>query len=238
MKKHLIAVAIASLGTLPLGAHAGFAAITSALPTGNQLIGAADVALSLGRDFTVGVHDISVTAFGAYDSGNNGFTSPIRVGIFDNLTQSLVGGVFREFNSATSGTNLGGTNYWFIHLGADSFDLQAGHSYSIVAQGYGSPTFGLEQNGNTNFGSPDPGIDTGLDGSNVPLITFNNSRFTSATSALAYPTIADATGRYDAGSFIFEQVQQTNPAAVPLPGTLALSVFGAALFGARRRKAK
>ncbi len=174
-------------------------------------------------DFTVAAGGITVTQLGAFDSGQNGFSSAISVGIFNFNTQTIVAGLSASLT--TNNTVADGQSRFIDN--ADVF-LAAGN-YSIVAVGYGPN----EQNGNAGLGGTPPTINTG-----GGLVTFfGAARNLNGTTALVFPTLVDSgpANRYDAGTFKFVA---GNTTAAPEPGSLALllPVMGAVGIVLRRRR--
>ena len=185
-----------------------FIALDSTRGVGNQGWNGA-----LGMDFDV-IEPIRVTELGAFDSGQNGLSKDIEVGVFDRDTETLVAGLDATITSSNS---LDGQSRY-----ADIADvlLPIG-SYAIVAQGYGSS----EKNGNAGSGGTGPTIDEG--GGRIEFV--GQARY-SRTKSLVYPTTSDGgpANRYDAGTFKYE---------IPEPGMLALlgTAFPVLCLQRRRR---
>lgn len=161
---------------------------------GNQNYGG-----TLGMDFSV-ERPVSVTALGAFDSGSDGFSLPIRVQLWtrnengtpDNFADDTGLAVLADitFSAANPGAADGGSR--FIALPAP-LALPVG-TYSIVAWGYGD----AELNGNAGGITPAWTMNDG-DGS----MTFDGGgRFGNAG---AWPGSLDGgpVNRYAAGSFKF-----------------------------------
>jgi hypothetical protein len=205
-----------TIGLAP-SANAQTIALVSTRGTGNQAFTGA-----LGMDFNV-TSPITITRLGAFDSGQNGFSSSINVGIFNRNTQTLVPGLSAVLTTANS-VLVGQSRFFDI---AD-IGLPVGN-YSIVAQGFSS----ADPNGNVGAGGgPAPTINGG--GS---LTFVGGGRFDFA-AALVFPTIPDAgpANRYDAGTFEFTQ---GIAAVAPEPASLAFLGLGSLAFvgGIRRRRA-
>jgi hypothetical protein len=161
---------------------------------GNQNYGG-----SLGMDFSV-ERPVSITALGAFDSGGDGFSQPIRVQLWtrnesgtpDNFSDDTGLAVLADltFSAGAPGTADGGSR--FISL-ATPLPLPVG-TYSIVAWGYGD----TEMNGNAG-GLTAPWTVNDGDGSIIPD---GGGRFGAAG---AWPGTVDGgpPNRYAAGTFKF-----------------------------------
>ena len=212
----LVSVAAGTFGTV-MPAAAQIIALDSTRGTGNQ-----DWTGPLGMDFDVLSSSIIIQQLGAFDSGQDGFTSGVTVGIFDRNTQALVAGLLPTVIT-TASTLIGQSRYNDI----PDFVLPTGN-YSIVAGGLLTGFSSVDLNGNAGFFGPTPTINTG--GGAISFVGL--ARYGSSTTLFSYPTIVDTgpANRYDAGTFIF---------AIPEPETYALLLAGLALIGfvARRRSA-
>jgi hypothetical protein len=161
---------------------------------GNQNYGGA-----LGMDFSA-ERPLTVTALGAFDSGSNGFSLPIRVQLWtrdehgtpEYFTDDTGVAVLADvtFSAANPGQADGGSR--FIAL-ASPLTLPVG-TYTIVASGYGN----AELNGNSGV-NPGPWTANSGDGA----ITFDGgSRFGTAGT---FPNTVDGgpANRYAAGTLKF-----------------------------------
>lgn len=168
-------------------------------------------------DFDVtGPDGIIVTSLGAFDSGQDGISGTVNVGIVDRSTGSVVGETVSF--SGGLGTLVDGSR--FVTL-TTPITLPSGFQGSITAQGYG-----LEGNGNTGnpsgFSATDDGgglisfVGTARWGGDVPL-------------TLAPNVDGGPANRYYAGSFEY--------GAVPEPSSLALLLGAVGLLSLRRRRA-
>lgn len=168
-----------------------------AVPQGTQ--GNQNYGGTLGMDFSV-ERAVTVTALGAFDSGSDGFSQPIRVQLWtrnengtpDNFADDTGLGVLADitFSSANPGTADGGSRFLALPV---PVSLPVG-TYSIVAWGYGD----AELNGNAGGIAPAWTTNTG-EGS----ITFDGGgRYGSAG---AWPAGLDGgpANRYAAGTFKF-----------------------------------
>jgi hypothetical protein len=133
----------------------------------------------LGMDFQVNV-PVTVGQIGAFDSGQDGFTAPVSVEIYDLTHGTWVGGDSHStrmtFSVGDDGTLVGGSR--FKDLSAP-VTLPIG-TYSIVAANYGT---GVEVDGNVVHGDHFMSFDD--QGGKLTFI--NNARY-SGGSSLVLPT--------------------------------------------------
>jgi len=180
----------------------------------------------VGLQFTVGSTPLSVTALGAFDNNQDGWTDPVSVEIYDFNSQTIVGSevTFSGASGPSEGTlgYDGGSRF----LSVTPFTLNAGVTYMVVAAGYGTDG---EQNYNAAVAPPiGQGVPTLIQA--TPYITVDNNYYTSGTS-MVFPTTLDGgpDPRYAAGTFEFT--------LVPEPSTLALAGLGGlSLLLLRRQK--
>lgn len=194
-------------------ASAGFIAYDSVRTTGNQ-----DWSGALGMDFSVNAGmSILVTQLGAFDSGQDGFTGNVQVGIFDRVTSSLVG--VSATLSGIAQPLVGNSRFFDI---AD-FTLGAG-DYSIVSVGFNA----FDLNGNTGFSPSAPTMNGG------GALTFTGTARYNFTPSFVFPTTVDGgpANRYDAGTFAFE-IPMVGP--VPEPSTFAFGALTVLATAFRRR---
>ncbi len=198
-------------------ASADIIAYDSVNTTGNQGWGGA-----LGMDFSVNAGmTIRVTELGAFDSDQDGFNSPIQIGIFDRNTSLLVG--VSATLSGTSQPLVGNSRFFDI---AD-FILGAG-DYSIVAVGFNA----LDLNSNIDFGGVGP---TKNDGG---ALTFTGTARYDFSPTLLLPSSIDIgpSNRYDAGTFEFVAIPVPEIGPVPEPSTFAFGAFTILAAAFRRRR--
>ncbi len=170
---------------------------------------------TLGLDFTVNTQ-ITVTDLGTFDSGKDGITNDIFVGIFDaggTLVASAV-----NFNGTA---NPGGTAYV---LKAVAPIVLAPGTYQLGAWGY---NLGADINFNYGFIAPGNGGPITFDSLGGAL-TAVGTRYAFAPGILATNT-DNGTTRYGAGTFA---------AFVPEPATWGLMIAGFAMTGAAMRRRK
>jgi hypothetical protein len=168
----------------------------------------------LGNDF-VANSNVTVSAIGAFTGGTAGFAGTITVGLYDITNLNAITTVISPLSFSGAG---GATPYTWQSASAV---LQAGHTYSVQASGYGS-----DQIGNNGI-SGSIGFDT-LGGA----LTQGSARWANSSALGVAGT--------DTGPFTFAagNVQLAQP--VPEPETYAMLLAGLGLIGgiARRRKQK
>lgn len=154
----------------------------------------------LGLDFNVN-STITVTSIGAWDNGDNGFSSPIAVGIYDRGTTSLMGSVV-SITTANS-TAVGGYRYFSL---STPIQLDAGFQGSLVATGFSATD--QFRAGTTNFANQTGGSS----------ITYVGGRY----GATLFPSTVDAavTSPYLTASFQFVT------GVIPEPSTYCMLVMG------------
>lgn len=205
MKKKLL-LAILLLFSISL-ANASFVALESTRGVGNDSWFG-----SLGMNFDV-LSSINVTHLGAFDSLQNGFSSEIKVGVFDRNTKTLVTEV--AFFNGTNNVLIGQSRF------VDIVDVELGiGNYLIVAQGFNE----TDRNGTAFFGGSIPTVNTGNG-----LISFVGEASYGDQQDFEYPLMVDEfrANRYDAGTFQYEAVSNVPvPAAMWLFGTGLIGLFG------------
>ncbi len=207
--------AVASTGVLAAALPAAAATLvydTATTTAGNQAWGG-----TLGLDFTAN-RSVTISALGTFDSGHDGITSDIFVGIFNRTTGVLV----------VPAINLNGTanptGAAYVTKAIAPVTLAAG-SYQLAAWGY---NLGADINFNDGFidptGATSPVTFDGLGGALTATATeYSNDN---APGVLATNGDVGAT-RYAAGTFA---------AAVPEPAAWTLLIAGFALTGAGLRR--
>ena len=172
---------------------------------------------TLGLNFVVN-STVTVTALGTYDSGRDGITSNIRVGIYDAGTGLFVTPVL-NFNGTANG---GGASY--VTATIAPVVLTPG-TYQLAAWGY---DLGSDNNFN-NGGAGGPVSFNTLSGA----LTALDASYGSTANPGVFATIPDGgTTRYGAGTFV------ASLGAVPEPATWGLMIAGFAMTGfAMRRRA-
>ena len=172
---------------------------------------------ALGNEFDVlSPAGISVTRLGVFDSNSDGLNSTITVGIFDRVTEQLVG---TSLTFTGNDGSLEDGSRWITLV--SPITLAAGFQGMVVAQGYD----GAEQNGNVGTGSTASPTDDG--GGAISFV--GGSRF-GPGGVFAYPTNVDGgpANRYHAGNFDYD--------IIPEPSSLALLLGAFGFFGLRRRR--
>ncbi|TRW17142.1 PEPxxWA-CTERM sorting domain-containing protein [Glacieibacterium frigidum] len=204
-----VALAAALLAAAPV------AAVTQVYDTAPTTPGTQAWGGTLGLDFTVNTQ-VTVTSLGTFDSGKDGITNNIFVGIFNLANGQLVAPAV-NFNGTA---NAGGTAY--VSQAVSSIVLAAGN-YQLAAWGY---NLGADLNFN-NEGPGGPITFNSLFGA----LTAVGTRYSNNDAPGVLATNADVgTTRYGAGTFA---------AYVPEPATWGLLITGFAMTGVamRRRKA-
>ncbi len=170
---------------------------------------------TLGLDFNVNTA-VTVTALGSFDSGKDGITSNIFVGIFDLSTGLLVAPAVNLNRTA----NCGGTAY--VSVAIAPIVLAAG-SYQLASWGY-------DQGADINYNNSGPGGPIVFDSLSGALTAVGTRYSNGNAPGVLATNSAIGTTRYGAGTFA---------AVVPEPATWGLMIAGFAMTGvaARRRKA-
>ena len=159
------------------------------------------------------VVNISVTALGVYDSGQDGIADIATVGIWDTNGNLLTSG---QVPSGTGGTLLGD----FRYVSITPFDLTAGTEY--VVGSYLADTASSLNTGQGGTGSFDPSI------------TVIEDRYV-GSGAFAYPSQNSAT----AGAWLGANFQFSDTEAAPEPGAFVLVAGGlGALLMRRLRRSR
>ncbi len=178
----------------------------SAAAVGNQAWGG-----TLGLDFDVNT-TVHVTGLGSFDSGRDGITNDIFVGIFNATTGTLVAPAVNLNGTA----NTGGA---YDTIAITPITLTAGH-YQLAAWGY---NLGADMNYN-NSGPGGPVTFNSLGGA----LTAIGSHYSDYGAPGAFATNPDnGATRYGAGTLI---------AYVPEPAAWAMMVVGFGLVGASARR--
>jgi len=213
MKKYTLIgryVAMAAAIVVIANAHGDTIVFNNALGAGSQQN------YDLGMDFVVNTA-VTVTELGAFDSGGDGFSGTIQVGIFD-LSGNLIGS--SASLTGTAGTLIGGSRFAAV----TAFTLNPG-TYSIVAAGF---DLGTDFSGNTGLG----GVTSfNSDGGAVSLVAEGGRWDTGNTFQLPTQNV----GGYGQPDPVF----QAGTFAVGVPdGGLTIALLGGALVGlqALRRK--
>lgn len=198
-------------------AYGGDVAYNNPAITGNRAGG--DV--SLGMDFTVNTPG-SVTAIGAFDSGQDGFSGTVYVAIY-NASGTQVPGTLATF-AGTSGTLFGGSQFLDIpdvSLGLGSYRIVA--FYSSTSDYYASTYL-------TPYDNNHPWT---FDGN--PYLTHNSSYYLNGSS-LQYPTTWHNYPQpsFAAGTFSFAPVPEVGTFGAAAVGLLGL-VYGARHFRNHRK---
>ena len=182
--------------------------VTPAGTVGNQ-----SNAYTYGMSFTAG-KPVVVSQLGAFDSGGDGFQSPITVVLYDQDTQAVL--ATQTFTPSNPGTLVGGTR--FLPL-ADPITFLPGFNGIIAAYGF---TAADPMANAYNLSPPVPGWTT--DGG-LGRLTFRHGVYSTSTDT--FPTIPDTSAYanpYAAGSLLFAAPawQQTSPT----PRTRSVTVGG------------
>jgi hypothetical protein len=213
MKKLLIAAAVA------LSCASSFAAtsVYDGSVAGNQ-----SWTTMLGNDFTAN-SAVWVTQVGVFDSGMDGLTGSLQVGLYD-----VTAGFAPVVSAVTflAGTANGGSQ--FIYQDVTPVQLTAGHTYSVQAIGFSA----ADMNFNTNFA---PYTNNGPDNNNTTPITFDTFGGALANQESRYGGALGQAGTYFNNSSTFGA---GTVAVVPEPETYAMMLAGLGALGfmARRRK--
>lgn len=208
----------------PSTAHAG-PAVSFTSVNGNFLDG---LTRMLGWQFTV-TEPLSVSALGWFDLGQNGLSRSHEVGLWNKNTQALLGSVvvasgtggtldgFFRYTSLGSAVALSsGTTY--VIAGLDVGANGDGHVWTPALGGFNNQVNGFSSDARVTVGPAGTAIGQAVAGFQFPTASIGDSR-----TALFGPNF-----------LIAEPVV----AAIPLPPSMALLVFGLAGMGlaARRRR--
>ena len=175
---------VSVLNSINVSAQCGNLGINSTMVDGNQ-----PWTGRLGSFFTVN-NAITITELGVFDSGQNGISGSITVGIIKVSDASIV-----VPPVVVSGSD-GYLSNAFRMIDVPDVVLPAGSQYAIVAVGFSNS----EKNGNAGVsGGTGTGLNTGTSD-----ITYNGEKFSAATT-FGLPTSNDGgpIGRYHAGTFRF-----------------------------------
>ena len=212
------------------------AAVMTAYSVPAGVVGAAGGTLSytLGMQFDV-VEPIRVTSLGAFDSGSDGVfgsgESPVRVAIFDRITQLAVTPVV-SFSTSDPGEAEGGARFKELDL---PVTLPIGFQGLIVADGYsGTSAPSLERFGNITNQSQQWSFEGGLYLQASTVVQFA-SKPLGPPLELTYPTTifnSASTAAFAAGNFQFTAV----PEPIAMLDFAGLGLIGVALFRMGRRE--
>ncbi|MBK8516452.1 MAG: HYR domain-containing protein [Saprospiraceae bacterium] len=176
-------------------------AYTGASAVGNQSYNG-----QLGLSFSTNAN-ITIDSLGAFDSGGDGFTSTITVGIVNGAGTTVVNPI--TFTSAQPG-NLNGN---FRMKSIVPVTLPAGN-YTLVAVGFSA----TDQNGNANLG----GFPTVVTNTGGGIITFGSSPYSATTTFGGLPASPYATvGGYHSGTFTF--VSDLQPPVIVCPSDITMA---------------
>ena len=207
--KSVITAAAAAL--VALSAAPSFAA-TAIYTTANSTGGNQSYPGTLGLNFDVS-SSVTVTQFGAFDSGKDGITTNINVAIFDRNTGLIISPTVNFLGTANAAGNA------YVFKTVTPFVLAAGN-YQLGAWNYNS----TDMNFNTFGNNPGPIVFNNL-GGNLTALTAAYSFSSGNLATITDPGLT----RYGAGTFAV---------AVPEPATWGLMIAGFAMTGfAMRRRA-
>lgn len=206
-----IAALLLLAGLVP--SYAGVIALDNPVGTGNQVFSG-----SVGMDFETGLEPVEITHFGAFDSGQDGFTTARTVSIYDR-NNTAVPFATLTIPAGASSTLINGSRFVPV---ASTVTLPAGFKGSIVLN-----DVSVDSIRNNGVAAPPPG----------PLSTINNGggllRFVGLGrfgGIGVYPGTVDGgpANRYQAGTFQF-QATTTTPKYVAY--SVASGAVGAQNFG-------
>jgi hypothetical protein len=164
---------------------------------------------TLGFEFTV-ASNMSITALGVYDSGQDGLNGRVPVGLWDTSGNLLASAVVP---AGTSGTLV--NDFRFVAI--SPYALTAGTDYVIGA--YAASDLA------TSFNTGQGGA-----GSANPSVTIIQDRFSNFNSAFSFP---DTSNDFAGGAWLGANFATD----VPEPSTWALTLLGFAGIGALARRA-
>ena len=163
---------------------------------------------------------ITITSLGAFDSGQDGFTSSILIQLYD-LSNLASPYIFTSTGTGTTGTLVGGSRFYSIA----PVVLPAGFKGSIVASGFNIN----DLNGNSSFPNF-TGATTDTLGGAISFV--GSSRYDNTPGIYPLTVDSDSPNKYQAGTFM---AMAGGSISTPEPAAFSLVVLGGLLIGFSRR---